>query len=76
MTPKEKAKELFDKFYLISELNGSCMMTKHTAKQCALICCDEVLGDMGADRGYEFWCYVRDIIKHGTHSELYITKTK
>ena len=60
MTAREKAKQLFDKFYLISELNGSCMMTKHTSKQCALICCDEVLGDMGADRGYEFWSQVKD----------------
>jgi hypothetical protein len=45
MAPKEKAKELFDKFYLIPELNGSCILTKHTAKQCALIVVDEILNE-------------------------------
>jgi hypothetical protein len=43
MTPKEKAKELVDKIYLVPELNGSCILTKHTAKQCALIAVDEIL---------------------------------
>jgi hypothetical protein len=40
---KEKAKELFDKFYLIPELNGSCIITKHSAKQCAIIAINEML---------------------------------
>ena len=44
MTPKEKAKELIDKFY-----NHTFNVEKDTednfesAKECALICCDEVL---------------------------------
>jgi len=42
---KEKAKQLVDKFYLISELDGSCKMTKHASKQCALIAVDEVLSE-------------------------------
>ena len=37
MTTKEKAEELVDKFYLIPELNGNCIITKHSAKQCAII---------------------------------------
>lgn len=41
MTPKEKAKELIDKMwiYSIPNANGSW----NNAKQCALICIDEML---------------------------------
>jgi hypothetical protein len=49
MTPKEKARELVDKFYLITELNGSCTITKHGAKQCALIAVDEILEILSED---------------------------
>ena len=31
--------------------------------KCALICCNEVLGYMGADRGYEFWTNVKQEIE-------------
>jgi hypothetical protein len=63
ITPKEKAEKLIH--YYVKELlsakyriNG--IVINDLAKQCALICCDEVLGDMGADRGYEFWSQVKD----------------
>jgi hypothetical protein len=56
MTAQEKAKELVDKMLYCYQGH----IDKYTAKQCALICCDEVLGDMGADRGYEFWSQVKD----------------
>jgi hypothetical protein len=52
MEPKEKASELFESYLNIGMGNG-------WAKQCALICCNEVLGDMGADRGYTFWSEVK-----------------
>jgi hypothetical protein len=29
------------------------------AKQCLLICCNEVLSDMGADRGHQYWTEVK-----------------
>jgi hypothetical protein len=60
MTPKEKALELIDRFS-----NHTFNVEKETednfesAKQCALICCNEVLGYMGADRGTEFWQKVK-----------------
>jgi hypothetical protein len=39
MTPKEKAKEMYDKM-----LNSDIMnMTKYCAKQCALIAVDDIL---------------------------------
>ena len=52
MTPKEKALQLFEAYLNVGMGNG-------WAKQCALICCNEVLGDMGADRGYTFWSEVK-----------------
>jgi hypothetical protein len=73
MTPKEKAKELVDK-YLNADFNcKDCDMPfcdmkcvrlhNYEAKQCALITCNEVLGYMGADRGTEFWQKVKQEIK-------------
>ena len=69
MTPKEKSWELVSKFGQIyvwdnsmpNEFNEefSGTMPRQIAKECALICCDEVLGDMGADRGYSFWTEVK-----------------
>ena len=46
MTAKEKAKELVDKFtlYLGTDVNGDeCYVDVIEAKQCALICVDEIL---------------------------------
>ena len=67
MTPKEKAE------YLLNEMYYSSRYDKHEryipklaferAKQYALICCNEVLGDMGADRGYTFWQEVKQEIE-------------
>jgi len=70
MTSEEKARELIHKFYYVLPNNGSFISTKNPDElrynqsvNCALITCDEVLGDMGSDRGYEFWSVVKDIIK-------------
>jgi len=49
MTPKEKARELFEKYTDYSD----------SQKQCALIAVEEILGHMGADRGYKFWTEVK-----------------
>ena len=63
MTPKEKAKELVDKYRnsIMSFLSDN--MKDMNAKQCALICCNEVLGYMGADRGTAFWNEVKQEIE-------------
>ena len=62
MTPKEKAEELVNKYY-----NGDDLLYETLsfiqAKQCALITVNEVLGDMGADRGYAFWSEVKQEIE-------------
>jgi len=62
MTPKEKAQEIFDKYFEQMD-NDEWIHNYDQAKQCALICCDEVLGYMGADRGYEFWTEVKKEIE-------------
>jgi len=56
MSPKEKAAELLLKFM-------SIVPKIETAKKCALASCDEVLGYMGADRGYSFWIEVKEEIE-------------
>ena len=44
MTPKEKAKELFDRFYGIEPVQPIYIgMDKGQSKQCGLICVDEML---------------------------------
>ncbi len=59
MTPKEKAIELIKSFYPHVQWKLGQEDCLDRAKQCALISCNEVLGYMGADRGYEFWQEVK-----------------
>jgi hypothetical protein len=42
-----------------------------TAKSICEYICNEVLGDMGADRGHMFWKEVKDILNNSNHQELY-----
>lgn len=62
-TPKEKADELINLFEIIIISANADSWTKE-AVQCAIICCKEVLGYMGADRGYEFWTSVLYELEH------------
>jgi|LakMenEpi03Aug12_release.lakeMendotaPanAssembly.Ray.scaffolds.fasta_scaffold1292221_2 hypothetical protein len=43
MTPKEKAKELYNKMYMVDDPIGNYPMCFDTAKQCALIAVEEIL---------------------------------
>jgi len=63
MTPEGKAKELVNKFDDIQSSLFGQYMEHNMAVHCALICCDEVLGYIGADRGYEFWTSVKQEIE-------------
>lgn len=45
MAPKEKAKEIFDKMYLVEDQMANYPMCFDTAKQCALIAVDEILNE-------------------------------
>jgi hypothetical protein len=73
MTPKEKAKELFNKFDFIYSYDGLDIMdeefTKEDRKQCALIAVDEILEmdlpilEEEADKFYEYWQEVKHEIE-------------
>ena len=59
MTAYSKAFELVEKY-----TNVRWDIDPDTAKQCALIAVNEILGYMGADRGTEFWQEVKiEIVK-------------
>ena len=62
MTAKEKAVELYTKYEQLGRDFTRGVSMHEFAKQCALICCDQVLSDMGADRGYSYWMEVKEHI--------------
>jgi hypothetical protein len=63
MTAQEKAAQLVATAELIvlAEVGNKLTPTERNsiAKRQAINCCDEVLGYMGADRGYEWWMTVK-----------------
>jgi len=58
MTPREKASELIVKYQTIV-----ISLDYNEAKQCALICCNEVLGNMGADIDYIYWLEIKQEVE-------------
>jgi hypothetical protein len=76
MTPKEKAQQLYRDAYMRWCYELSHDKNVAIAKNICEYICDEVLGYMGADRGYEFWTSVRDIIKESNHTQLYNNENK
>ena len=64
ITPKQKAKELIEYFLDPGQtkLSDYSRIYLPTAKLFAKKVCSEVLGDMGADRGYAFWTEVNNEI--------------
>ena len=63
MEPKEKALELYNKYEQLGRDFTKGVSMNEFTKQCALICCSEVLGYMGADRGYQYWTEVKKEIE-------------
>jgi hypothetical protein len=67
MTAQEKAAQLAATAELIvlAEVGYKLTPTERNsiAKRYAINCCDEVLGFMGADRGYSFWVEVKQEIE-------------
>jgi hypothetical protein len=49
MTPKEKAKDLVDKYYLTKDERGLCRLNEFIAKQCASIAVDLLLDSLDWD---------------------------
>lgn len=65
ITPQEKALQLMTRFQETSyKMGDHSSIYTPTAKHHALICVDEVLGYMGADRGYEFWMQVKQELEN------------
>lgn len=62
MTPKEKARELIEKFQFVEIANYTSMFE---VKQCALIAVDEILnvGFMDTNDLYDYWQEVRKEIE-------------
>ena len=66
ISPKEKAQELIGKFYKYSRQDSSGFLVSNedmyikNAKQCAIICVDEILDlDFFSLEGREYWEEVR-----------------
>jgi hypothetical protein len=69
MTAQEKAKELFDNYYIICQEYTEEIQCSIQAKQCALIAVDELLKECWDHReidlqaGYDYWNEVKREIK-------------
>lgn len=63
MTHKEKADNLYNDAIMRWCHELSYYKNHLTAKSICLYICNEVLGDMGADSGYEFWTKVKQEIE-------------
>ena len=65
MTAKEKAVELYTKYEQFCRDFTRGVSMHEFAKQCAIVCCDQVLSDiMGADsRGHSYWTDVKQEIQ-------------
>ena len=67
MIPQTKAQEIFNKMYLVDDINGNYPMCFDTAKKCALIAVDLILIDVGAKnwagdeacKGKNYWKEVK-----------------
>jgi hypothetical protein len=70
ITPLEKAKQLYRDAYMRWCYELSHDKNVLMAKNICEYICNEVLGDMGADRGYAFWTEVKHILNTHTHEEL------
>ena len=58
-TPEQKAVELYNRYFDLGRDFTRGVSMREFAKECALVCCDEVLGYMGADRGHSYWTAVK-----------------
>ena len=64
MTPVEKAKKLFDKyFFLTLNVESDDDVNKYTAKICALIAVDELILDAYNNYYYNYWQQVKHEIE-------------
>jgi hypothetical protein len=64
MTPKEKAKELIDKFTIdLRPFSEYGHWDEYQGKQCALICVDEILNDIILSKYYSRYSFWQEVKK-------------
>ncbi len=69
MSPKDKAKELFNKMYHVDDPMGNYPMCFDTAKQCVLIAVEEMTKqcwdyrDIDLEASYDYWNKVKKEIE-------------
>ena len=63
MTPKEKATELFEKMLSTDKVDNYSFVSNNVAKQCALICCDEILSISFDEKTFFYWQEVKQNIE-------------
>jgi len=70
ITPEQHAQKIYRDAYMRWCYELSHDKNVLTAKSICEYICNQVLGHMGADRGYEFWTEVKWFILNGTHERL------
>ena len=64
MTPKEKAKELYDKYEFVYIQNYTYYTSKHEVIECAIIAVDEILDSCIKDISHlHYWVAVKSEIE-------------
>ena len=63
MTSKEKAEELFYKMLSTDKLDDYSFVGSKVAKQCALICVDEIMPINSNPKAIEYWQEVKQEIE-------------
>ena len=63
MTSKEKAEELFYKMLSTDKLDSYSFVGSKVAKQCALICVDEIMPINSNPKAIEYWQEVKQEIE-------------
>ena len=67
MTPKEKAKEIFNNMYQVNDNMGNYPMCFDTAKKCSLIAVKEIMNSIDAEEYvvlYYYWQKVKQEIEN------------
>jgi len=71
MTPKEKAKELVDKFWYVEPEESCDGMEYQMAQQCALIAVEEMLGEYQSMSDLESKIVINDEVRFIVHQLQY-----
>ena len=71
MTPKEKAKELIDKYYHLFSVELENTIADYEAKECSLIAVEEMLGEYQSMSDLESKIVINDEVRFIVHQLQY-----